>query len=263
MSEWLIAGQQRPRPRPPSTEMPAEVAAVLAEAAPEVLDRLVLAGHRTAEAELQQAFPAGRLGDVVWLAPTDTRPLTLINNRTGASWERDPTGRWQPGTGPAAERLVDRIGVLLASPQDCTDAIVDLLRQDLRRPAELMVEAQQAAARARRGIDLARAHVVRTRALGILAETDRLPHQVVLVVDDVDAYAGSWHADGHTATGPYWQRYCWAMGKQAQESGAGEFPLAEDQPDRMAALLTVAEFRVTSARPGSTWRVRPTPEAAR
>jgi hypothetical protein len=111
--------------------------------------------------------------------------------------------------------------------------------------------------RARRGVDLARVHQLRSRVLEVLARTDRAPHRVVLVIDDAEAYAGSWYADAGDAHDPQWATYCRDMAARAVAAGAGEAVMDEVQTDRTAALLLVARLRTDGDRPGSAWRVEP------
>jgi hypothetical protein len=239
--------------------MPAELAAALADTAPGVLARLSLAGNATAPAVAGGPVPPPphQHGDAVWLEPYGDRPPTVINTRTGASWQRNPAGWWEPAAGgPPALGLVDQLAALLASPEDQVDAIAALLRQEVRAPGELLMDAQRAALGARRGADPARLHVVRSEVVALLERTDPTPHRIVEEVTDLDALVASCVADAETADQPKWATLCADQRDKYAARGPGRFTFPFPFSFRAAALVDLGRH-LRWLRPGQAFLVEP------
>jgi len=246
---------QGPATRPLPPRLRADVAVALAETAPGVLASLTLANANARTAAESRPGPHYR-GEAAWLERHGRRPVTVVNTRTGAYWERNNAGWWQPGGAPGDDDLVDQLGVLLASPNQQIGAIVRLLRQDPRPAEELMMAAQKAAVRARRGVDMARVHIIRSRALGELDRTDPTPHRLVEHVDDLAALLASCDADIDTATDPQWATACRHKLEQYQARGDGRFTYPDLYPDRPAAVAELGRH-LRWRRPGQTFYVEP------
>ena len=242
MTEQTGQGGQRPSPRRRQVPMPADVAGAAG-------DPPTLAGSTP-----------NRCGDAVWLEPHGARPLTVISTRSGASWERGTVGWWTPGFGgPPVLDLVDQVAELLLSREDQDDAIVVLLRQDIRGPGELFGDAQRAAVARRRGADLARLHTTRSRVLALLERTDPTPHRIVEVVTEPDALLASCWADANTAVEESWRVACVQLGQRYAGRGAqpGRFTYPGSPFPVRAAAVAGLEPHLRWRRPGHTFVVEP------
>lgn len=240
-----------PDPTPPQPQpMPAEVADALADTAPDVLARLSAAGNTAVP-------PTHPHGEAVWLEPYGQRPLTVVNTRTGASWQRGTVGWWTPATGgPPPMSTVDQIVELLASPEDQVDALAVLLRQEVRAPGELMLVAQHAVMARRRGADVSRLHVVRSKVLTLLSRTDPLPHRIVEEVTDLDALVASCDADAETAVEERWGTLCAEQRDRYAARGAGRFTFPTPFLFRAAAAADLGRY-LQWLRPGQAFIVEP------
>jgi hypothetical protein len=264
MTEQTDPGGRRPSPHPRRVPMPADVAVALADTAPDVLARLSMAGAPAPEGQPAGADPAPhRCGDAVWLEPHGTRPLTVISNRTGASWERGTVGWWTPAFGgPPVLELVDQLAELLLSREDQDDAVAVLLRQDIRAPGELFLDAQRAAVSRRRGADLSRLHTTRSRVLALLARTDPTPHRIVEVVDEPDVLLASCWADANTAVEDQWRDACLQLCQRYAARGPepGRFTFSDSPFPVRAAAAADLERHLRWRRPGHTFVVEPVGE---
>lgn len=258
-TEQTEQGDRRPSPRPRRVPMPAAVADALAASAPGVLARLSMAGAPGDPPAVAGPTP-NRCGDAVWLEPHGDRPLTVISNKSGASWERGTVGWWAPGPGgPPVLPLVDQLAELLLSGEDQVDAIAALLRQDIRGPGELFLDAQRAAMARRRGGDLARMHTARSRVLALLARTDPAPHRIVEVVAEPDVLLASCWADANTAVEEQWRAACLQLceryAARGPQPGRFTYPGAPF-PFRAAATADLPRH-LRWQRPGHTFVVEP------
>jgi pimeloyl-ACP methyl ester carboxylesterase len=245
-----------PATRPlPGRRIHAAVAAKLAATAPDVLARLTLADADARANTPSQPSPNYR-GDAAWLEQRGNRPLTVVNTRTGNQWERSAAGWWEPFHDSRRRTLVDQLGVLLASRDDQVATIVRLLRQDPRPAADLMREATQVAVQARRGVDLARVHITRSKALGELDRTDPTPHRLVEHVHDLPALLSSCDADIDTAVDPQWAAACRHQLARFEARGDGRFTFADLFPTRTEAVTELGRH-LRWRRPGQRFYIEP------
>lgn len=200
------------------------------------------------EVRAAQVESVRTLGAAFW-RPTG-RTTTLTNTRTGASWVRDVPGRWRPAR-PAASAA--RQAAELLADEDQVDAVCALLRQQFRPWGELLEAAVEAAVDA--GVNPATVRAGKRRVAERMNATERRPHRVVRVVEDVEALAASWYADAAAAVDPAWAVYCREQARQAEVMGEGVF-LAGVFDDRAMALVELVKQR-DMERPGQSWRVEP------
>lgn len=245
--------EQGPPPRPPAVLVP-EGAHTGGPAADGLRRLAVHAGGPVWVAQMKAEMGVGqpdRLGDVVWMPTDDGRAITLVNERTRASWVRDEPGRWRlRGWTPVT--VAARIGVLLRKLDDQVDAVAALLRQDIRPWRELLEQGAQAAIDM--GGNRSWVRFGERKVAELMYVTEGQAHRVVLVVDDVQALAGSWYADAAAAVDPVWGEHC---RREARQAEAGEFPVGT-YADRATAVLEAVKLR-DGQRPGQSWRVEPVP----